>query len=144
MKRLLVTILLAGLFGSPTVGQEPKPTAEQIQFFETKIRPLLHDRCSKCHGPQKQQNGLRLDSAAALRAGGDSGPAVVPGKPEESLLIRAVNHDELKMPPKEKLPSEEIAALTEWVRRGAPWPQAQGLQPVGIDIEKARRTHWAF
>ena len=92
-----------------------------IEFFEQSVRPILVERCLSCHGEAKK-GGLRLDSRAAVLQGGASGPAVVPGSPEESLLIDAVHHGELvQMPPKSKLPDSEIAILTEWVARGAPW-----------------------
>src|SRR5471030_2577666 len=83
------------------------------EFFEKKIRPLLEQRCLECHSPEKKvKGGLRLDSREGWQTGGDSGAAIVPGKPEESLLIKAVGyHDkDLKMPPKKKLSADDIAA----------------------------------
>ena len=76
-----------------------------MHFFETSVRPVLSEHCLKCHGPAKQWNGLRLDSREALLRGGDSGPAIVPGQPDQSRLIRAIRHsdDELQMPPESKL-----------------------------------------
>ncbi len=151
MKRataLCLLLCLAGLaFADKPQAPAPPLAASQVQFFESKIRPLLAARCFKCHGSQKQNNGLRLDSAAGVRTGGDSGPVVVAGKPEESLLIKAINYelaDGPKMPPKEKLKPEEIAILTEWVKQGAHWPDAQGLPPLGVDIGAARKSYWAF
>src|SRR3954469_16673691 len=86
-----------------------------VEFFEAKVRPILVEHCQSCHGAEKQKNGLRLDSAAAVRKGGESGPVISPGEPEKSRLIEAVRQTgELKMPPKAKLPDEAIAALTEW------------------------------
>jgi hypothetical protein len=118
------------------------PAAHEIEFFETRIRPLLVEHCASCHGAKKQRAGLRLDSAAALRKGSDSGPVVVPGQPEKSPLIQAVRQEgDIKMPPKGKLPPEAVAALTAWVKMGAPWPAgrdtatAQGPSP---------KSHWAF
>src|SRR5207244_3864025 len=82
------------------------------EHFEKNVRPLLLDRCGKCHGPEKAKGGLRLHSAEALAKGGDTGPVVKPGKPEESLLIRAVRQTgELKMPPDGKLREQEVADL---------------------------------
>jgi flagellar motor protein MotB len=135
----------------PTFGAEPAraPTTAidpaLLQFFESKVRPLLVERCYQCHGPEKQKGGLRLDSAVGLRKGSDSGPVVVAGKPKESLLIKAVNHegDGPKMPPKTKLPNHEIAILTEWVAKGAAFPEAQ-LAAAVLDVETARKTYWAF
>ena len=84
------------------------------------MRPLLSESCFKCHGPAKQSSGLRLDSRRAMLEGGTTGPAVVPGKPDESLLVQAVahTHDELKMPPKTKLPEHSVSALRRWVEMG--------------------------
>ncbi|MBY0229082.1 MAG: hypothetical protein K2W96_07375, partial [Gemmataceae bacterium] len=89
--------------------------------FEKRIRPLLVEKCLSCHG-DKPKGGLRLTSRAALLQGGDSGPAVVPGKPDESLLLKAVRHEGERKMPKEKLSASEIDALARWVARGAPWP----------------------
>ncbi|HEY7308187.1 MAG TPA: DUF1553 domain-containing protein [Gemmataceae bacterium] len=119
-------------------------TAPADEFFEIKVRPLLAARCYRCHGPEKQKGGLRLDSAAALRKGGDSGPVVLPGKAKESLLLRAVKREGPKMPPKEALKPEEVAALTEWVKRGAVWPKGEQTSSAERDPQHARRTHWAF
>lgn len=97
-----------------------KPEAAQEDFFEEKVRPVLADNCLECHGAEKHKGGLRLDVRAAMLKGGDTGPAVVPGKPEESPLIEAIRYEgDVQMPPKKKLKPEEIAALTDWVKRGA-------------------------
>jgi len=100
------------------------PSPEDLVFFESKVRPLLIDRCLECHGEQKQKGGLRLDSAAAWRAGGDGGAVIQPGQPDASPLIAAVRYanEDLQMPPKERLSAAEVAVLEEWVRRGAPDP----------------------
>lgn len=104
----------------------------QVEFFEKNVRPILATRCQGCHGPDKQKGGLRLDARTRVLAGGSTGPAVVPGKPDESLLVDAINYGEANhMPPKSKLPPHEIATLTEWVKRGAPW---------GIDSAATRKT----
>lgn len=135
---VVVWTLLAA--GEPAETSEPKP--DDVRFFETAVRPVLVEHCQKCHGEAKQQAGLRLDSRKALLSGGDSGPAVVPGKPEESRLIRAVRQvdDDLKMPPKGKLTDRQIADLARWVERGAPFPAA-------LSVTNARSrdpNHWAF
>ena len=95
------------------------------EFFTLKIEPLLKQRCFECHSHEKKmRGGLTLDSKSGWEQGGDSGPAVIPGKPEESLLIQMVRWaDGQQMPPKEKLPAAEIALLEEWVKRGAPDPR---------------------
>ncbi len=102
----------------------PEPTAEQKEFFEAKIRPVLAKNCFGCHGKDQQKSGLRLDSLASIKKGGDSGPALVAGDPAKSLLIVAVKQTtELKMPPTgAKLSTSEIVDLESWVKSGAPWP----------------------
>ncbi|WP_422930595.1 PSD1 and planctomycete cytochrome C domain-containing protein [Singulisphaera sp. PoT] len=109
-----------------TFGAEggPSATPEQIEFFEKKVRPLLVERCQECHGGKgKPKGGLSLLSAETLLKGGDSGPAAVAGKPEDSLLIDVLNYvDEPRMPPDGKLKAEEIEILREWVELGLPWP----------------------
>ena len=108
--------------GKPTT--RPAFPPEAVEFFESRVRPILVDKCFKCHGEKKQSNGLRLDSREAALKGGDAGPALVAGKPDESLLVQAVaqTHAELKMPPSGKLADAAVAALRQWVSQGAPWP----------------------
>jgi cytochrome c553 len=125
--------------------------ADGNTFFEKKVRPVLVEKCISCHGEKKQAGELRVDSRKALLAGGDRGAAIVPGKPEESLLIRAVRHnEELKMPQKTKLPQADIDALAEWVKLGAPWPDdAAAPTPVAPKTgERAftaeEKAFWAF
>ncbi|RPI86400.1 MAG: hypothetical protein EHM42_05995, partial [Planctomycetaceae bacterium] len=128
-----------------------QPSAEDLSFFEQKIRPLMADKCFECHAADSKgvKGGLRVDSRDALLAGGDSGPAVAPGKPHESLLIEAVSYDteSLQMPPRGKLAARDIELLTEWVRRGAPFPgqspQSSGTRAAGIDYD-AGRKFWSF
>ncbi len=96
-------------------------------FFESRIRPLLAKHCYSCHG-QTEMAGLRMDSRERIVRGGKSGPALIPGKAEESLLLQAVEHRhaKLKMPPGRKLGEKEIADLREWVTAGAVWPEERG------------------
>lgn len=125
-----------------------KPSAEQLHFFETEIRPLLIKRCQGCHGPEKQSGDLRLDSREAALAGGESGAALVPGKADESLIVEAINYKSLEMPPKEKLPHEEIDLLTRWISSGAPWTATNEPGAVAVRHQKqvtaADRATWAF
>lgn len=120
------------------------------EFFEKQIRPLLVARCQSCHGDKKQEGNLRLTSRESLLRGGDSGPAVVPGKPEMSLLIKAVGYvDSPKMPPTEKLPDAEIEKLQQWVAMGALWPEPStssgGGEPSGgFTVSPKQREWWAF
>jgi len=119
-----------------------------VEFFEAKVRPLLVNRCQSCHGGSKAKGGLRLDSRATALTGGDTGPAIVPGKPGESLIVEAVKYgDDLKMPPKSKLPPEEIAILTRWVEQGAPWPVGRDSSPAGLVKAfnlRERAGHWSL
>jgi hypothetical protein len=119
--------------------------------FEKVIRPLLAEKCYGCHGEKKQEGDLRLDSLAAMLKGGESGPAVVPGKPEQSLVVTAVRQSEqLKMPPKEKLPAADVAALAAWVKAGAVWPDARPVTPAHAKSAAVRiftaeeKAFWAF
>ena len=114
-RRVSVLIALVFFLGSTSragLADEPDSRAA-VDFFEQSVRPVLSASCQKCHGPQKQSSELRLDSREAILKGGSSGPAIVPGKPDESLLVQAVahSHDELKMPPRSKLPAPAVAAL---------------------------------
>ena len=106
--------------------------------FEREVRPVLVERCVKCHGPTKASGGLRLDSREALLKGGDSGPAVVPGRPADSRLVKAVRREKgvEPMPPDKALPPAAVAALEQWVRDGAAWPATAA--PVRV------ASHWAF
>src|SRR2546430_1367153 len=90
----------------------PEPTRDQIKFFEEKVRPILAENCYKCHGSDKQKGNLRLDVREAVFAGGESGPVIVPGKPDESALVEAIKWQALEMPPTGKLTESQIATLT--------------------------------
>ena len=117
----------------------------KTDFFESKIRPVLATHCFECHG-HKDKGGLKLDSREAILQGGDSGPAIVLGKPQKSLLMTAVQHadSELEMPPKKKLPPEAIADLSQWIRAGAVWPEGKGLGFATGEITDEQRKHWAY
>jgi cytochrome c553 len=124
-----------------------EPSAEDIEFFEKQVRPVLVESCQKCHGDRKQEGGLRLDSRETALKGGDSGPAIDPGKPGDSLLVEAIGYTgDIKMPPKGKLAEAQIAALTEWVRRGAPWPadRAAAGKPGEFDLAARKARQWAL
>ncbi len=126
-----------GFAGEPA----PSKPGDAGDFFEARVRPLLWDRCVKCHGASKQSSSLRVDSREALIAGGDSGPAIVPGKSGESLLIQAVSgtHADIKMPPKNHLADQEVQTLKHWVEIGAPW----GMNAKGAGVA-AVASHWSF
>lgn len=125
------------------------PSPEDVEFFESHVRPILVDSCYKCHSTEsgKSKAGLRLDSRDNVLHGGESGAALVPGDPDKSLLIEAVRYtdEDLQMPPADdggKLTAQQIAVLEEWVRRGAPDPRVGG-KPNPMDMAAARQ-HWAF
>jgi mono/diheme cytochrome c family protein len=141
---------LLGLFPCRSEGAEPAPSAKGAEFFEKAIRPLLANNCFECHGPRKHKAGLRLDSREALLTGGDSGPAIVPGHPEKSLLVKALHYkDEPRMPPKGQLTPKEIAALAKWIQEGAPWPHTTAAirtVPAAstFKITAKDRAFWSF
>ena len=143
---------LTALMWLTTPGGGPAAAAD-IDHFEAKVRPLLLERCAACHAGAKAAGGLSLDSREGWQKGGDSGPALVPGDPTASLLIRAVRGDEgvTPMPPMEdhnglplpRLSADEIGALVEWVRSGAPDPRSAGVKIGGMGRDEAR-AWWAF
>jgi len=145
----LASVMLLSLAQTAWAQADAAPSAADVEFFEKQVRPILAARCHECHGAQKQKASLRLDSRAGVLAGGDSGAAVVPGKPEESLLVDAIRYgDTYQMPPKSQLPAAEIATLVSWVERGLPWgPDAPAGETAGavdgFDLQK-RRGHWSF
>jgi hypothetical protein len=142
MKRLLLPLLCLPLLAVTTAAADPAG----IAFFEQKIRPVLAEQCYECHSAsaKKLKANLRLDSKAGWERGGDSGePALVPGKPDLSLLIRSIQHldDDLQMPPKKpKLPDAVIADFVTWVRMGAPDPRDGG---AGV-ATRADKTWWSL
>jgi hypothetical protein len=109
-------------------------------FFELRIRPILAGTCFECHGGKKVSGELRVDSRAALLKGGESGPAIVPGHPDKSLLLQAIRHTdaELKMPPDRRLPDSAIADFAAWIKTGAPWPKNTAA------FKFRNQKHWAF
>jgi cytochrome c553 len=140
---LALFLVLPGLFAQPAA-----PTSAGDEFFETEVRPLLVEKCAKCHGDVKPRGGLKLTSRAEILKGGDGGPAVVPGKADESLLLKAVRYQgEPRMPPQGKLTARQIEVLDRWVRQGAPWPGAKDA-PAAKDgrltITDDHRRFWAF
>ena len=130
---------VGGLSAAPEAG---------LEFFEKKIRPVLVEHCYQCHSAEsvaanKLKGGLRLDTQGGTRAGGDTGPAVVPGKVDASLLIKALRQDQFEMPPKGKLPDSVIADFVKWIEMGAPDPRTK---EVAIHPKPAVTAgdHWAF
>ncbi|HEV3029058.1 MAG TPA: DUF1549 domain-containing protein, partial [Planctomycetota bacterium] len=150
MRRILAgLLLLAGvaLPGPAVAGQESPAKPEDLEFFEAKIRPVLAERCYECHSTRakKLKGGLTLDTREGVLRGGDSGPTLVPGDPEKSLLMKALrgSDEALKMPPRQKLSPDVIADFETWVKRGAPDPRVRAAGAGSGDPNLARR-HWAF
>src|SRR5262245_15908620 len=138
--------------GSLAAEDRPRPreiSAEQADFFERKIRPVLSDRCLECHSAErgKTKGGLALDSADGLRKGSDSGAVIVPGNPDKSRLIQAIRYKDetLQMPPKERLTPAQISDFEAWVRMGAPDPRPEfSISNSQFSILHSRTNHWAF
>ena len=144
-KVLAVLIAPLGLFTASVFGE---PTPAQLQFFESKVRPVFSENCYKCHSQQaeKIKGGLLLDTRDGVLKGGDNGPAIVPGSPEKSLLIKAIGYTDpdLQMPPNDrKLSEQQIADLTAWVKMGAPDPRVENAtlaqRKPGDD-----KHHWSW
>jgi hypothetical protein len=140
-------------------AQEGNSGVAAAEFFENRVRPVLVENCYRCHSAKakKLKGGLRVDSRESLLAGGDNGPAIVPGHPDKSRLIEAIGYEnaDLRMPPKGKLPPQAIADLRKWVERGAPWgpsresvsgptPEKPNAASAAFDLQKRKREHWAW
>jgi mono/diheme cytochrome c family protein len=148
---LLIVLALAGAAHAADPGQPRAAEAVGHQFFETKVRPILVARCFECHADQKEKGHLRLDSRQGALQGGETGPAIVPGRPGDSLLVKAISHadKDLRMPPKAKLSDDEIATLTHWIKLGAPWPGGETtagtkVRPRAANISDDDRRYWFF
>ncbi len=148
---MLRPVAIAGIgvllmsFCAHAIGAEGN--AEGLAFFEAKIRPVLVKECYACHSAEakKLKGGLRLDTRESVLKGGDTGPALAPGKPEESLILEALRHDGLAMPPRGKLPDAVVANFEHWIKMGAPDPRVGKAAPVkaGIDLDSGRKF-WSY
>ena len=125
-------------------------SAADLEFFESRVRPLLIEHCYECHSAKHDiEAGLRLDHRNGLLTGGDNGAAIVPGKPADSRLIDAIEYDDvnLQMPPDGKLSEADITTLTEWIQRQAPWPYEEVMESKAdseFDLEKLKAQHWCW
>lgn len=131
-------------------GDAARPTAAQLAFFETEVRPVLATHCYECHSAnaKRLEAGLRLDSRRGMLRGGDSGPVIEPGNVDESMLIEAVRYEGYEMPPSGKLPDKAVAALEKWVSMGAPWPDEPepeaGAEPPAFNWKDRKEQHWCW
>lgn len=146
---LRVAIVVAAMLPSFTSAQQP--TAAQIKFFESNIRPALTKYCYECHSVEAgdSQGGLLVDTRAGLLQGGDGGPALVPRDPESSLLWEAITWQGYEMPPSQQMPASVIEDFRKWIEMGAPDPRVREVTNFTTkitekDIEKARAEHWSF
>jgi hypothetical protein len=138
----------------PSQGQRVRPaepsSTDGIEFFEKHIRPVLVKHCYKCHSAEAKtlEAGLRLDSREGMLKGGDSGPAVVPGAPEKSQLVKAIRHvdEDLRMPPEDRLSDDVVKRFAEWIKIGAPHPRVETTltQWAGIGNLNKVREFWSL
>jgi hypothetical protein len=148
--RSIGLLLLLSVVTRPALcAEELGHDRQGLDFFETKIRPVLVQKCYACHSQKaakakKLKGKLLLDSKSGMLTGGETGPAVVPGKADKSLLLDAIRHQSLEMPPKEKLPDQVIADFRKWIDIGAPDPRdGTAVDLKALNLE-AGRAHWAF
>ena len=127
MNSIRWVLLTLACFAPSAIALGEDPDVDQVEFFEKRIRPALVRYCYECHSAASQEakGDLRLDSRDAIRQGGESGPAVVPGDLDSSLLIDAIRHESLEMPPDQKLPGDVIDDFVKWIEGGAPDPRDQ-------------------
>jgi len=146
-KHLPIVLSLPLLWALAGSSRAAAPDPKGIEFFENKIRPILATHCYECHSDKaaKLRASLRLDTREGVLRGGDTGPAIVPGKPAESLLLKSLQHDEAakKMPPKTSLPAGAIADIEKWIAMGAPDPRTGGPGYKRLTLEEAR-SFWSF
>ncbi len=151
-RRLSPGLVALTLAFAPAAASARDAAPADVEFFEKKVRPVLVEHCYKCHSASSKtpKGGLRVDTRAALLAGGDGGPALVPGHPEKSKLVEAVRYQnaDLLMPPKAKLPDAVLADLERWVKMGAPWPKEDAPKAAAnkdaFDLARRKSEHWSW
>ncbi len=150
--RMMSVLTFIVLASEVSASDEPRPTQEQLQFFEARVRPLLVEHCYECHSVESGESSgeLLIDSAVGIRQGGTRGAALVPGKADQSLLLHAVNYQDadMQMPPDGKLSDEAIGTLRQWIEMGAPDPRSEpagdATEASPSPLERDPTTHWAF
>jgi mono/diheme cytochrome c family protein len=144
---ILALLLIPLVSTLAALHSEPKPAVEQEKYFETQVQPLLKAHCLACHGGEKKiKGGLDLTSREKLLKGGDTGPAINLEKANDSLLLQALRHEDLKMPPKGKLSQAQIDVFTKWVEMGLPYPagSAKTVHHGPPPVDEKARQFWAF
>ena len=146
VSHIIVLWILLG--GGVSAAADPTDKAG-FDFFEAKIRPVLVRHCYQCHSAKAAatkmlKGGLQVDTREGLLRGGETGPALLAGQPEKSLLIAALKHDGLEMPPKNRLPASIVADFEKWIHLGAPDPREGGAVVAAETDLAAGRQHWAF
>lgn len=140
-------ILGALAFGQTALTPE-QLQPEQLQLVESKVRPFFLEHCCRCHGPDEQKGNLRLDNLSHMLVGGDSGPAIIPGDPQNSLILQALRYEGLEMPPTGKLQPAKFRPIEQWILAGAPWPAETNpsvMKPRQSQvITPEDRSHWSF
>lgn len=139
----LTGVLACFLAAGPAISAAAEPSADDLRFFETKVRPILAENCYDCHGSRTSHAALRLDNHSDLLRGADTGKVVIPGEPGQSRLLQAVRHqDGVTAMPKDapRLDDADIAALEQWIAMGAPWPADYS----GSDAAGSPEQHWAY
>src|SRR5262245_834062 len=143
-------LLMIGVAATAMLGVEPAPQRvaddAAVEFYEKRIRPILAANCYECHGDDQQESGLQVTSISALLRGGDQGPALVPGDPDASLMMKGVKWEDsnFQMPPKAKLSAEQIKTLETWIRDGALGPdESKRTASKKFDLAE-RAKHWCF
>ena len=130
-------------------ADESKGRPEQLEFVRSKVLPLLESRCFGCHRDQKEhKGGLFLGNRAGALKGGDSGPAIVPGKPDESLVVEAIRYESFEMPPRSRMPQAEVDILVKWIKDGAVWPRdlqtSPDSQTTEFPLQQRKASHWVW
>ena len=149
--RLVLLLLISCLFASELLGIDTQPPPKHLEFFENEIRPILVEHCLDCHSSENDEPeaNLRLDTRDGWMIGGDSGSAILPGEPADSLIMDAIRYrnTDLQMPPDGKLSDREIATLEKWIEMGAPDPREGSNEPApksDFNIDERRRSHWCW
>ena len=149
MLRNSISACLLLLVVSSACADESTADDKHVEFVRAKVLPLLESRCFECHRDRKEhKGGLFLGNRAGALKGGESGPAIVPGKPEESLLVEAIRYEGFEMPPRSRMPNAEVDILVQWVRDGAVWPKDLQSASTGgateFPLQQRKESHWVW